>query len=112
MADTNVHHFTDNNFQFEVLDSDKPVLVDFWAEWCPPCRALSPIIDSLAAELGDRAKVGKVNTDENRMLTAQFAISSIPTVMIFKQGKPVRKLVGLRRKEELLSALEEADAAT
>lgn len=111
MSNTNIHKFTDSNFQSEVLGSDKPVLVDFWASWCPPCRALSPIIDSLADELGDRAKVGKVNTDENRALAAQYAISSIPTIMIFKQGLPVRKLVGLRRKEELLSALDEAAAA-
>ncbi len=111
MSNPNVRTFTDSNFQAEVLSSDKPVLVDFWAAWCPPCRALSPVIDSLADELGDRAKVGKVNTDENRQLSAQYAISSIPTIMIFVGGQPVRKLVGLRRKEELLSALTEVAAA-
>jgi thioredoxin 1 len=108
MASANVRQFTDSNFQTEVLGSDKPVLVDFWAQWCPPCRALSPVIDSIADELGDKATIGKVNTDENRNLSAQYGISSIPTVMIFKDGKPVKKLVGLRRKEELVSALDEA----
>jgi thioredoxin 1 len=111
MPSANVRTFTDSNFQAEVLNSGTPVLVDFWAAWCPPCRALSPVIDSLADELGDRAVVGEVNTDENRQLSAQFAISSIPTIMIFKDGQPVRKLVGLRRKEELLDALNEAAAA-
>ena len=111
MSSTNVQQFTDDNFKDQVLGSDKPVLVDFWAQWCPPCRALSPIVDSIAEELGDKVKVGKVNTDENRNLTSQYGISSIPTVIIFKDGKPVKKLIGLRRKEELVSALDEAAQA-
>lgn len=108
MANVNVRQFTDGNFETEVLGAEGPVLVDFWATWCPPCRALSPIIDSLADEVAGKARVGKVNTDENRGLSAQYGIQSIPTIMIFKGGKPVKKLVGLRRKEELVSALDEA----
>ncbi|HYE62743.1 MAG TPA: thioredoxin [Phycisphaerales bacterium] len=111
MASALVNQFTDSNFESEVLKSDKPVIVDFWAAWCPPCRALSPIIDSLADELGGRVKVGKVNTDDNRILAAQYNISSIPTVMIFSGGRPVKKLIGLRRKEEFLSAVNELSAA-
>ena len=71
MASVNVRQFTDSNFQSEVLDSDKPVLVDFWAQWCPPCRALGPIVDSVADELVGKVKVGKVNTDENPGLAAR-----------------------------------------
>jgi thioredoxin 1 len=111
MASSNVQQFTDSNFQSEVLNADQPVLVDFWAQWCPPCRALTPIIDSLAEDVAGRAKVGKVNTDDNRGLSAMYGITSIPTVMIFKGGRPVKKFVGLRRKEELMSALDEAAAA-
>jgi thioredoxin 1 len=111
MASDNVQQFTDSNFQNEVLNSDQPVLVDFWAQWCPPCRALAPIIDSLAVDVAGRMKVGKVNTDDNRALSAMYGITSIPTVMIFKGGRPVKKFVGLRRKEELLTALDEVAAA-
>jgi thioredoxin 1 len=107
----NVHQFTDTNFENEVLTSDQPVLVDFWAQWCPPCRALSPTIDAIADEVAGRAKVGKVNTDENQNLSAQYGIQAIPTVMIFKGGRPVKKFVGLRRKDELLEALAAEAAA-
>jgi thioredoxin 1 len=108
MSNANVLQFTDSNFESEVLGSDQPVLVDFWAQWCPPCRALSPTIDAIADEVVGKAKVGKLNTDESRAVSAQYGISAIPTVMIFKSGKPVKKLVGLRRKDELLAALGEA----
>ena len=107
----NVHQFTDTNFENEVLTSDQPVLVDFWAQWCPPCRALSPTIDAIADEVAGRAKVGKVNTDENQNLSAQYGIQAIPTVMIFKGGRPVKRFVGLRRKDELLEALAAEAAA-
>src|SRR5262245_23562788 len=111
MSSPNVHVFTDANFDAEVLGSDQPVLVDFWAQWCPPCRALSPTIDAIADELAGKVKVGKVNTDENQQISAQYGIQAIPTVIVFKGGKPVKKLIGLRRKEELLQALGEAAAA-
>jgi thioredoxin 1 len=107
----NVHQFTDSNFDTEVLSSDKPVLVDFWAQWCPPCRALSPTIDALAEDLAGRVKVGKVNTDENPSISAQYGITSIPTVMVFKGGRLVKRLVGLRPMSDFVSALGEAAAA-
>ena len=111
MSSPNVMQFTDANFDAEVLGSDKPVVVDFWAQWCPPCRAMLPTIDALADELAGKVKVGKVNTDENRTISAQYAITSIPTVMIFKGGTPVKRLVGLRRKEEFLEALKSLQTA-
>src|SRR5262245_66395050 len=87
MSSPNVHVFTDANFDAEVLGSDQPVLVDFWAQWCPPCRALSPTIDALADQLAGRVKVGKVNTDENQGIAAKYGITSIPTVMVVRDGK-------------------------
>jgi thioredoxin 1 len=111
MSSPNVRQFTDANFEAEVLSSDQPVLVDFWAEWCPPCRALIPTIDALADELAGKVKVGKVNSDDNRAVSAQYAITSIPTVLIFKGGQPVKKLVGLRRKEDYLNALQSLETA-
>ena len=86
---------TKDNFQQEVLQSDKPVLVDFWASWCGPCRMVSPIVDEIAGERSD-IKVGKVNVDEQQELAAAFQIMSIPTLMVFKHGKPVRQVMGAR----------------
>jgi thioredoxin 1 len=111
MSSANVLQFTDTNFGSEVLSSDQPVLVDFWAQWCGPCRALSPTIEAIADEVAGKVKVGKVNTDENQQISVQYGIQAIPTVMIFKGGKPVKKFVGLRKKEELLAALGEAERA-
>ena len=96
---------TQENFEREVLQSDQPVLVDFWASWCGPCRMLAPIIEELAHEQAGKAKVGKVNVDEQPGLAAQFRIASIPTVMVFKGGKPVETLVGVRPKAELEALL-------
>ena len=84
----------DSNFEQEVLKSDKPVLVDFWATWCGPCRMLAPMISQLAVKLSDRIKVGKVDVDENPILAETFNISSIPTLIIFKDGKAVSQRVG------------------
>ena len=111
MSSANVRSFTDTNFESEVLSSDQPVLVDFLAQWCPPCRALSPTIDAIADEVTGRAKVGKVNTDESQQVAAQYGITAIPTVIIFKGGQPVKKLVGLRRKDELIAALGEVSGS-
>ena len=100
--------FTDDNFQTEVLDSDQPVLVDFWAEWCGPCRMLAPVIDELAEEFAGKAKVGKVDIDVNRDAAVNYGIQSIPSIIIFKNGEVVNKFVGISPKEELISAIEAA----
>ncbi len=100
--------FTDDNFQNEVLDADQPVLVDFWAEWCGPCRMLAPVIDELATEFDGKAKIGKVDIDANRDAAVNYGIQSIPSVIIFKNGEVVNKFVGISPKEELASALEAA----
>jgi len=110
MASANVKEFTDSNFDIDVLKSSQPVLVDFWAEWCMPCRMLAPIIDTVADELAGKARVGKLDTDNNRQVAAKYGITSIPTVIIFKDGQPVKKFVGLKKKEELVNALTEAGA--
>ena len=92
---------TKANFASEVLQSDVPVLVDFWATWCGPCRMIAPVIDQLAAEYAGRVKVGKINVDEEPQLAAQFGIVSIPTVKVFRGGQCTATLVGLRSKAEL-----------
>jgi len=100
---------TDDNFSREVLQAGKtPVLVDAWATWCPPCRALAPTIDQLAAESGGRYRVGKLNVDENPRVAGQFRIESIPTMLIFKNGQLVDKLVGLMPKPAIAAKLQQA----
>lgn len=93
-----------NNFRNEVLDSEKPVLLDFWASWCGPCRMVSPIVDEIAAERGD-IKVGKVNVDEQPELAAQFGVMSIPTLVVMKGGKVANQMVGARPKSQILAML-------
>lgn len=110
MASANVHQFTDGNFTSEVLGSDVPVLVDFWAEWCMPCRMLAPTIDQVADDFAGKVKVGKVDTDSNRSTAVTYQISAIPTVILFKSGQVVRKFVGLTSKDVLAEALAEATA--
>ena len=95
---------TTENFAQEVLHSDKPVLLDFWASWCGPCRMLSPIVDEVAEERGD-VKVGKVNVDEQPELAGEFGVMSIPTLLVFEQGKLVRQAVGARPKAGVLDLL-------
>ncbi len=96
---------TKENFDDQVLQSDKPVLVDFWAPWCGPCRMVSPLVDQIAEERADVA-VGKVNVDEQPELAAQFGVMSIPTLLVFKEGKLAQKAVGARPKEDLLALLD------
>lgn len=98
---------TDNNFEKEVLKSDTPTLVDFWAPWCGPCQALVPIIEELAKEV-ENIKFVKVNVDENPQTASAFGIMSIPTVLIFKEGKPIDQMVGIQSKEALKSKLSTA----
>jgi thioredoxin 1 len=100
--------FTDKNFESEVLKSSKPVLVDFWAPWCGPCQMMGPIIEELAKEIGEKAKVGKINVDENSLVAQKYTIMSIPTVMIFKGGQAVKSLIGVQSKEALKEELDKA----
>ena len=108
MASELVKEFTDDNFDAEVLKAETPVLVDFWAEWCMPCRMLAPTIDQVAADFDGKVKVGKVDTDANRNTAVNYSISAIPTVILFKGGEPVKKFVGLTSKDDLSAALSEA----
>ena len=105
MASANTLEFTDANFESEVLKSSVPVLVDFWAEWCMPCRMLTPTIDALASETAGKAKVGKVNVDHHQGIAVKYGIQSIPTVMLFKNGQMVKKWVGVVQKGTLTEAL-------
>lgn len=107
MAGKSVQELTDSNFQTEVLDSDQPVLVDFWAEWCQPCRLLGPTIDQIATEYQGKAKVGKVDTDSNREVSVKYGIQAIPTVLLFKGGEVKKKFVGLTPKDQFKTALDQ-----
>lgn len=97
---------TDATFSDEVLKSDKPVLVDFWAPWCGPCRMVSPIVDEIGDELADQLKVVKVNTDDNMQTAGQYGITSIPALYVFKDGEVVKQIIGARPKPALLEEIQ------
>lgn len=102
----NVAEFTDENFQSDVLNSTEPVLVDFWAPWCGPCRMIAPLVEELAAEYAGSVKVGKVNIDDSPQVAQKFSVSAIPTLMVFKGGQPVDTFVGVKPKKELQRSLD------
>ena len=97
----NIHEFNDANFEAEVLKSEKPVLIDFWAEWCVPCKMIAPAVEEVANENGDVLKVGKVNVDNNPSIASKYGIRSIPTLLIFKGGQVAEKMVGAVSKETM-----------
>jgi thioredoxin 1 len=110
MAAENVKEFTDSNFSDEVLSSDQPVLVDFWAEWCQPCRLLAPTIDKIASSFDGKVKVGKLDIDSNQNTSVEYKVTAIPTVLIFKDGEVKKKFVGLTSEGDLEDALNELAA--
>jgi len=100
-----VASLTDKDFEKEVLKSDLPVLVDFWAEWCGPCKVISPLVEEIANDLNDKLKVVKVNVDDAQDLAGKYQIMSIPTLIVFKGGEPVEQIVGVMSKEQLLEKI-------
>ena len=106
MAGANVKEFSDQNFEQEVLKSDVPVLVDFWAEWCMPCKMLAPTIDKIADAYAGKVKVGKIDTDSNRDVSIKYQISAIPTVILFKNGQVAQKFVGVRQERDFKEAID------
>jgi thioredoxin 1 len=107
MAGT-VSEVTDNNFQAEVIESDTPVLVDFWAPWCGPCRMVAPVVEEIAKERGEDLKVVKLNIDENQQTAMQFNVMSIPTLILFRHGQPAKTVIGAYPKKRLEAELEPA----
>jgi thioredoxin 1 len=101
MSAPNIVNLTQENFDKEVLQAAQPILVDFWAEWCGPCKMLSPILDELASEYDGKVKIAKVNIDEHQGLATQYGIQSIPTLLLFQKGQVAEQIVGLRSKRDL-----------
>jgi thioredoxin 1 len=108
MASENIKEFTDSNFEQEVIKSTQPVLVDFWAEWCMPCRMLAPTIEKVARDYAGKVKVGKLDTDANRDVSIKYGINAIPTVILFKNGEIAQRFVGLRQEKEFKEAIDKA----
>ncbi|MFM7849807.1 MAG: thioredoxin TrxA [Rubrivivax sp.] len=106
MSAATVKHVSDATFEVDVLKSDRPVLVDYWAEWCGPCKMIAPILDDVSREYGDRLQVAKMNVDENQQVPAQFGIRGIPTLMLFKQGELVATKVGVLPKAQLTAFID------
>jgi thioredoxin 1 len=110
MAAANIVSLTQENFDKEVIQSSTPVLVDFWAQWCNPCRALTPILDELADEYDGRVRIGKVNIDEQQALASQYGVRAIPTLLLFHQGQVSEQIVGLRSKRDLKASFDKVAA--
>jgi thioredoxin 1 len=108
LAGENIFEFTDANFKAEVLDSTIPVLIDFWAPWCGPCRMVAPVVEQIAAEYAGKAKVGKVNVDDNPTIATNYGIRSIPTLIVIKAGKVIGQVIGAVGKGELMKLLDKA----
>ena len=106
MSSELIKHTTDATFEADVLKSDKPVLVDYWAEWCGPCKMIAPILEATASELGSRLQIAKMNVDENREIPAKFGIRGIPTLMLFKDGQLAATKVGALSKAQLAAFIE------
>jgi thioredoxin 1 len=107
LSSEKVKILTNENFNEEVIESDVPVLVDFWATWCGPCRAFSPTVDELASEYDGKVKIAKLNVDEAGEIAQKYRVMSIPTVIIFKSGEPLNRLTGAKPKSELVKILDE-----
>ena len=107
MAHPNIVTLTQESFPTEVLQSQTPVLVDFWAEWCGPCKMIAPILDELAEEYEGRVRIGKVNIDEQQNLAAEYGIRAIPTLLLFNQGQVAEQIVGLKSKRDLKASLDQ-----
>ncbi|MSU34344.1 MAG: thioredoxin [Pedosphaera sp.] len=110
MASLNVLNLTETTFSDQVLNSAHPILVDFWAEWCGPCKMIAPILDELAEEYSGRVAIGKVDVDSNQNLAVQYGVSAIPTLLLFKGGHVVEQLRGLRSKKDLKTVLDKVIA--
>jgi len=110
MASLNVVTLTQENFPKEVLQSPVPILVDFWAEWCGPCKMIAPILDELAEEYNGRIRIGKVNIDDYQNLAAEYRVSAIPTLLIFHQGQVAEQIVGLKSKRDLKASFDRVAA--
>ena len=102
----NVKEYTNDDFKSEVVESDAPVLVDFWAEWCGPCKVIAPVVEELANDYKGKIKFGKVNVDDNNMLASEYGVRSIPTLLIFKNGAVVNQIVGAVPKEKITAILD------
>lgn len=108
MGSDKIITLTDQNFENEVKESQIPILVDFWAEWCAPCRMVAPVLDELAEEFDGKVKIGKLNVDQNRSVAAQYGVMSIPTLILFNKGELVEQMVGAQPKENLQKVMQSA----